>query len=369
MKSVFLVGTRWFGVLGPCNLLIEELIERRYKIFVFGHKDAHYQQFKSNHVELVELNVKRNYYSFLSDLSDILALRKFIKIYKPEFIHSFNPKPALLCYFALLFKNDSNFLIGVTGLGNTFIKAKPFVRKIIEQVMIKASAKAKYIFFQNPDDLNLFIKNLSVNEAKTKLFRSPGVNIDRFSLKSNQLKDTEPFKVLLVARLIWQKGIGDFVEAYKLLKSKGLDQYYEFLLVGELDNSHPDKLTPKEVDKILELGISWVEWTDEIERVYQENNILLFMSKREGGPRAILEASSTGLPTIGSNCIGVKELVIDGETGFLVQSGDIESIVEKLELYRKKPILLQVHGENARLQIGEKYSLENATKAQLEMYE
>tara|TARA_B110000238_G_C15709058_1_gene261733 strand:+ start:161 stop:421 length:261 start_codon:yes stop_codon:yes gene_type:complete len=85
---------------------------------------------------------------------------------------------------------------------------------------------------------------------------------------------------------------------------------------------------------ILDLGISWIEWTDEIEKVYQQNNILLFMSKREGGSRAIIEASCTDLPTIGSDCTGVKELIIDVETGFLVQSGDIESIVEKLEVYR-----------------------------------
>ena len=166
-----------------------------------------------------------------------MTLRKFIKIYNPEFIHSFNPKPSLLCYFSLLFKNNSNFLIGVTGLGNTFINANPFVRKVIESVMIRASEKSKYIFFQNPDDLNLFIKKLNVN--KTKLFISPGTNIDRFPFNPNKLHETQSIKVLLVARLIWQKGVDDFVDAFKLLKSRGLGQYYEFSLVGEIDYSHP----------------------------------------------------------------------------------------------------------------------------------
>jgi len=368
MKSVFLVGTRWFGVLGPCALLIDNLIERGYKVFIFGQKDERYQQFKCGHVELVELNVKRNYYSFLLDIDDILLLRKYVKKYQPEFIHSFNPKPSLLCYFSLLFNNKSKFLIGVTGLGNTFIKANIALRLIIQGVLKRAAKKAMFIFFQNPDDRALFIKQLSVDQNKTKLFRSPGVDVHRFSFSSNTLESGKKIKVLLVARLLWQKGIDDFVDTYKKLEALGLNDHYEFLLVGEQDEQHPDKLVQSDIVEIQRLGIKWLEWTDEIEEIYRENNILLFMSKREGGPRAILEASSIGLPTIGSNCTGVKELVIDNVTGFLVESGDVDSIVSRLEQYRQNPELITLHGEKARNLIGEKYSLENATKAQLEMY-
>jgi glycosyltransferase involved in cell wall biosynthesis len=367
MKSVFLIGTRWFGVLGPCKLLIGELCSRGYVVYVFGQKDAHYEQFDHQKVTLVEINSKRSYFSFFSDFCDVIKIRHYIKKLSPDYIHSFNPKPSLLSYFSLIFNRKVIFNIGVTGLGNTFIKAK-YLRGVIASVMRRAGLRANNIFFQNPDDMNLFRGLLKLPENKMRMFRSPGVDTDRFILPARDLAE-EPIKVLLVARLLWQKGVDDFCDTYHRLKSMGLSDRYRFTLVGELDLDHPDRLTNADAENIANTGINWIKWTDRIEDIYATNDILLFMSKREGGPRAILEASAMCMPTIGSDCIGVKELIEDGVTGFLVQLGDVEKIVDYLELYRKDVGLIQLHGATARKEIAEKYSLKNATKAQLEMYE
>ena len=96
-KVAFLVGTQWFGVLGPCKFLINELVERGYKVYVFGRKDEHYQQFNLGQATMVKLKVKRNYFSFFSDFMDMVKLYSFIRSKSPEFVHSFNPKPSLLC--------------------------------------------------------------------------------------------------------------------------------------------------------------------------------------------------------------------------------------------------------------------------------
>lgn len=367
LKPVFLIGTRWFGVLGPCKFLIDELKSRGHEVYVFGQKDLHYKQFDHTKVNLVELNVKRRYSSFVFDFLDIIKIMYYIAKLGPVSIHSFNPKPSLLCYFSLLGRKKINFFIGVTGLGNTFIKAKklePFISRVISL----AASRANFVFFQNTDDRALFINKLKVDEAKTKLFFSPGVDTERF-LPKQEYNFQEKTRVLLVARLLWQKGVDDFLNTYKKLVDKDLIKYYEFTLVGEIDEHHPDKLNDSDIEEIVDVGINWIRWTDSVEDIYKENDVLLFMSKREGGPRAILEASAIGLPTIGSNCIGVKELIEDQQTGFLVNSGDIDSIVEKLELYRNNKDMIVEHGKAARVLIAEKLSLRNATKAQLEMYE
>ncbi|MBT6047966.1 MAG: glycosyltransferase [Candidatus Scalindua sp.] len=366
-KVAFLVGTQWFGVLGPCKFLINELVERGYKVYVFGRKDEHYQQFNLGQATMVKLKVKRNYFSFFSDFMDMVKLYSFIRSKSPEFVHSFNPKPSLLCYFPLLFARAPKFFIGVTGLGNTFIKAKR-LEGFIRVVFRIALRRASFVFFQNDDDVNLFVNELGLERKKVLKFTSPGVDIQRFKMRDGY-KMSGKLKVLLVARLLWQKGVGDFVNVYKKLKEVGLDRYYIFTLVGEQDNEHPDKLLDDDVREIEEIGIEWVPWTDLIEKYYADNDVLLFMSKREGGPRAILEASSTGMPTIGSNCIGVRELIFDGETGYRVETGAIDDIIEKLEYYRANPSLIADHGRAARKMIAEEFSLDNATKAQLQMYD
>lgn len=366
-KAAFLVGTRWFGVLGPCKLLIDELVERGYKVYVFGRKDEHYHQFDTGQATLVKLNVKRSYFSFFSDVLDMVKLFSCLKSKSPEYVHSFNPKPSLLCYFPLLIARAPKYFIGVTGLGNTFIKAKR-LEGFIRIVMRMALRRASYVFFQNDDDVNLFVNELGADRSKVLKFTSPGVDINRFKMRANYKVD-EKLKVLLVARLLWQKGVDDFVNAYKKLRDEGLDKYYSFTLVGERDEEHPDKLLDDDVREIVDLGIEWISWTDSIETFYTANDVLLFMSKREGGPRAILEASSTGMPTIGSNCIGVRELIIDGQTGFRVESGAIDEIVGKLEYYRANPDKIADHGRTARKLIAEEFSLNNATNAQLRMYD
>lgn len=367
LKPIFLVGTRWFGVLGPCKLLIEELRKRGHDVYIFGQKDKHYAQFDTEKVNLIKLNVRRSYYSLFLDWMDIIKLCFYIKKLKPVSIHSFNPKPSLLCYFSILLTKKRNFFIGVTGLGNTFIKAKR-LEPYIAYLMGLAAKKANYIFFQNVDDRSLFINKLNVDKEKTKIFRSPGVDTLRFKLKT-KYEFKHKIRVLLVARLLWQKGVGDFVETFKSLKQRNLEKFYEFTLVGEIDAQHPDRLNSSDVKNITNLGINWVKWTDKIEEIYKENDILLFMSKREGGPRAILESSAIGLPTIGSNCIGVRELIQDGITGFIVETANIDGIIEKLEYYRNDKDQIIKHGQSARINIAEELSLINATKAQLEMYE
>ncbi len=231
-KSVFLVGTRWFGVLGPCKLLIDELISRGFSVYVFGQEDAHYQQFEHGKVNLVKLNVRRSYYSFIFDILDICKLGYFIYKLQPDAIHSFNPKPSLICFFSLFGHARKKFFIGVTGLGNTFIRAKR-LEPLIAKIISFAANRANFLFFQNPDDRQLFVEKLKVKPDKTRLFRSPGVDTDRFILK-----DLYPtggkLKIILVARLIWQKGVDDFLAAYELIKQGENSEDYQFTLVGGL---------------------------------------------------------------------------------------------------------------------------------------
>lgn len=363
-KSVFLIGTRWFAVLGPCRLLIERLAQEGYDVYVIGARDDHYGQFVSHNVTLIEANFKRSYLSPISDLTDLFKLCCLALKVKPRFIHSFNPKPSIFAAVVALVCG-ATFFVGVTGLGNTFIKGG-FKAALLAKIMRSLYSNARYVFFQNDDDVEFFRKNILKDPGKILKFTSPGVDVDRFRVR--QAKRTGKLRVITVARMLWQKGIDDFIATVRAVRAQGLEDKFEFTIVGPQDNDHPDRLHESDIKELPALGINWTDWTADIETFYASNHVLLFMSHREGAPRAILEASATGLPTVGANTIGVRELVRDGKTGFLVELHDIQAILEKLVLYSNDEELRTMHGEAARRIIAEPLSLQNATDAQYEMY-
>lgn len=342
-----------------------------YEVHVFANKDPHYLDLYESNAVLHKIFMRRSYNSFIHDFLDIIFLAVNILIYRPKHIHSFNPKPQLLAFFSSLISPNLRYYIGVTGLGNTFIKAK-YSRFFVKFFMSLSLKRASYVFFQNTYDMELFSNELSMPLSKAKLFKSPGVDLDKFSyvpypsttFSSKQKK----FNILFVGRLLWQKGVDDFFSLYKLVESKQLLSTFSFTLVGGIDKEHPDRLLDKDIEYLESSNINWIKWTSAIERYYSECDVLVFMSDREGGPRAILESSAIGRPTIGCNAPGVNQLISEGHTGFLINKGDINTLFDKIMFYYKNPDIKILHGTNARKIIAEPLSLEKATLKQLEMY-
>ncbi len=364
-KVHFLIGTRWFGVLGPCRLMIDALVADGYRVFVFGQRDDHFQRYDEGKAELVRINMVRSYISPLRDLLDIAKLILYILWYRPENIHSFNPKPALLSFAAVLVSPRTRFFIGVTGLGNTFIRAKA-LEPLITRALRWACTRADGVFFQNNDDVALFEEKELVEPEKAHLFIGPGVDLEVFTPKKSFESDT--VTVSCTARLIWQKGIREYIEAARSVLAKGYN--VRFQLFGEIDRDHPDCVEPAFIDQAVADGtITYIPWTDDIARELRRSDIFVLHSYREGAPRAILEASASCLPTIGSDAIGVRELVRDQVTGLLTPLHDVAALADAMERLISDPAMRHRMGQAARRMIAEPLSLRAATDAQLKMYE
>jgi len=365
-KTIFLIGTRWFGILGPTQEMIKKLTESGYHIFVFGQSDNHYKRYYNDNCTLVEIHMKRSYTSFIYDFLDIIKISRYILRFKPSAIHSFNPKPAFISFFSSLIRPGTFLFVGITGLGNTFIKAKR-LEPIITKLFRLVGKKASFIFFQNLDDIELFKQKKIGNPKKHKIFIGPGVDLEIFTPVNRTIKQPSELTVLCVSRLIWQKGILEFCESAKEIKETYRN--IKFLLVGEYDFQHPDCVEPTKLEEYIKANIiEHIPWTDKIADIYKTADIFFLHSYREGAPRAILEASASNLPTVGSDCTGVKELVINDKTGYLVPFKNTQKCIEKLiELIENNDKRLEF-GDNARKMIAEPYSLINSTEAQLNMY-
>lgn len=368
-KVAFLVGTRWFGVLGPCRKMIKALTDDGYRVLVFGQRDDHFSRYDDGLAELVEINMERSYVTPISDLRDVAKMARLARELKPAVVHSFNPKPALLSYAVVTIARIPSFFIGVTGLGNTFIRAKR-LRPIVVQALRSAARRSNFIFFQNDDDIEMFTELKIGDVGRYRKFTGPGVDLDDFdfSRAERSCEEGNPVGVICVSRLIWQKGIREYVEAARIAndESPGL---LSFQLVGEFDHDHPDCVDEEFVRQAVEDGVlEHISWTDDVAGLLATADINVLHSYREGAPRAILEASAMKLPTVGSDAIGVRELVQHGVTGLLVELKSERDLADALiELGEDAPRRLQM-GENAYTNIALRLSLEKATAAQLGMY-
>ena len=365
-KTHFLIGTRWFGILGPTELMIDELVRTGHKVIVFGAKDERYHRYYRDNCELVEINMRRSYGTLWSDLKDVIKIARYARKYKPAGIHSFNPKPALLAAAGAMFSPKSKFFIGVTGLGNTFIRAKR-LEPIISWALRKACDRASFVFFQNNDDVALFKEKKLVAEDKMRLFIGPGVDLRIFTPRDYDTPRTGKLRITCVARLIWQKGIREYIEAATHLRETNPN--LEFYLYGEFDGVHPDRIDPEYVKQAHDAGIiTHVPWTDDIAGELRKSDIFVLHSYREGAPRGILEASASALPTVGADAIGVRELVRDGVTGYLTPLKSTEGLIDGLQKLIDSPEDRRRMGEAARVMIAEEYSLALSSAAQLGMY-
>ncbi|MEP1207430.1 MAG: glycosyltransferase [Rhizobiaceae bacterium] len=356
--------------------MIDALVGQGYEVFVFGQKDEHYQRYHSGKARLIEINMCRSYSTFLRDFFDIVKLAYYIVRYRPDAVHSFNPKPALLSWAAVSVRPKTKFFIGVTGLGNTFIRAKK-LEPLIVSLLTRACRRASFVFFQNRDDIAMFKERKIVEQEKIQIFIGPGVDLRVFrpdpeTLKMRQKPENQKSDIVVTctARLIWQKGIAEYVWAAKLVKNHYAGRRnVTFRLLGEIDVQHPDCIDPDFLEAAKAEGvIEHISWTDDIVGQLKTTDIFVLHSYREGAPRAILEASSLCLPTVGADAIGVRELIEDGTTGYLTPLKEVQPIADAIIHLIENPKKRHAMGNAARRLIAEPFSLTNSSDAQLEMY-
>jgi glycosyltransferase involved in cell wall biosynthesis len=137
------------------------------------------------------------------------------------------------------------------------------------------------------------------------------------------------FVFLLAARLLWDKGVGEFVEAARLVTSEFPNT--EFRLMGFLDVRNPSAISREQVQQWVAEGIvSYLGATDDMASAYAEADCIVLPSYREGVPRTLLEAASMGLPVITTDAVGCRDAVEDGITGFLCQPRDAQDLADKM---------------------------------------
>jgi glycosyltransferase involved in cell wall biosynthesis len=278
-------------------------------------------------VKYIDYVVQRNGLNPLSDIKTFLNFRRVFLNESPELVLAYTIKPIIWGGVAARFTGINNFNALVTGLGYAFQKGS-FLKNILIQVvktLYRLSLKnASGVIFQNKDNQQVFIDNNLVESNRCSLVNGSGVDLSRF--EKSKLTVVNSF--LLIARLLGDKGIREYVQAAKIVKIKY--PHATFNLVGPADPS-PDGISIKEVRTWHnDAVIIYHGGTDDVRPYIEKSNIFVLPSYHEGMPRTVLEAMAMGRPILTTNVPGCKETVVKGENGWLVEKANVEALAERM---------------------------------------
>ncbi len=339
-------------------------MEKGHKVIVVVAYDKYGLELEKICTKVIYTKIHRGAFSLISDFKLIVTLKNLYNNYDPLIVHHFNAKPVILGSIAAKLSLANVKVINtITGLGHAFIKS--IILKFVVIIAYKISLKmSSEIVFQNDDDYKFFKRKKLVPINLGLFIPGAGVNLKKFLPKKKYNKN---INVYFIGRLIWQKGFKEFLEISISIKKNYNNVFFH--VVGEIDSKHPDSIDLNELKKYEKNNvIQYHGYKNNMNKVYQNADIVLFLSYREGFPRVVLEASASGIPSIGFKVPGVKEAIIDNETGFLVNFKDLDAIYKKLELLIKDKALRKKLGDRARKIAEEKFSLVKITDQYLDLY-
>ncbi len=308
--------------------MMKDFLLRGHEVIAIGNEDENkwLDSFKEVGIKYRKFNVEKNGMNPLKDLKTLKHLKKILKEEKPDKIFTYQAKPVIYGGLASRkYKIDTYPLIA--GVGSVFLSKglkASLVRFILKTEYKIALKKAKKVFFQNQDDVDLFIKLGIIKQDKVVIMHGSGVNLENFV--PQELPSDVTF--LSVSRLIKDKGVVEYLEAARLVK----EQYpnTRFLLVGPFD-TNPSSLKPEELQVYIDNNV--VEYFGEQKDVrpyLKECSVFVLPSYREGTPKSVLEAMASYKAILTTDVPGCRETVVDGVNGYLVEAKDINALADKM---------------------------------------
>ncbi|EKO3617651.1 glycosyltransferase family 4 protein [Vibrio metschnikovii] len=307
---------------------IRSLLEEGYVVIAIAPRDSYSSQLEDLGAQFIHIDIDQGGTNPYKDIKTLLSFCSILSKNKIDIVFNFTPKNNIYCTMAAAI-NKVKVVNNIAGLGILFIN-ESFASKIA-RFLYKFSQKfADKIFFQNEEDRELFLNN---NMAKLEITdRLPGSGADLSRFTVTPAPDDNTVRFLVIARMLYDKGIGHYVEAARILKMKYGDQV-EFRLLGFLDVDNPSAVSKSDMQAWVDEGIiSYLGVSDSVEQeIAQVDCMVLPSFYREGVPKSLLESGAMGKPIITTDNVGCRETVDHGVNGYLCVPRSTPSLVDMME--------------------------------------
>ena len=324
MKLIFVGNTAW-GMYNFRKPILQHFIKEKNEVIVICPKDKNYQEHLQSigcQCYTIEIEAKGN--NPFKDMKTMWQIRKILKKEKPDCCFFYTIKPNIYGSIAAASLNIPYIPI-TTGLGYVFL-VDNLVSRIAKFLYKIAFKKAKQVWFLNQDDVDAFKKENLIDDNKISILKGEGIDINQFEVHHTN----KEISFLLVARMLWDKGVGEFVEAAKILKAKYPDT--KFNLLGFLGVDNPSAISKEQMDTWIKEGnIKYLGTTNNEKPFLYDASCIVLPSYREGISFSLLEGAASGKPLVATNAVGCKDIVDDEVTGYLCKIKDSTDLAKQME--------------------------------------
>lgn len=274
---------------------------------------------------------------------EMLRLIGLYRTERPQVAHHIALKAAVFGSLAARLTGVPSIVNSVAGMGYAFIgkEIKARLLAFLLTMAFRLLFRRTWLVVQNRDD-EAFFRAL-IGPDRLRIIHGSGVDTKIFA----PMPEPARLRATLVARMLWDKGVGEFVEAARLLKQQGVD--VTMTLVGDPDAANSKSVPPAQLEQWRAEGV--IEWhgpRSDIPALWADSAIAVLPSYREGLPKALLEAAACGRPMVATDVPGCRELVQDGANGLLVPAQDAQGLAAAIERLARDPDLRARLGAQAR---------------------
>ncbi|WP_180174344.1 glycosyltransferase family 4 protein [Acinetobacter sp. YH01022] len=296
------------------------------------------------------------------DLKALFVIYRLIRKIQPNYVLSYTIKPVIYGTLAAWLAKVPHKFALITGLGYAFQNVESGKRSIFQKLVHSLYAQAlkhtEKVFFQNPDDLKLFLQMQLLNVNKpTVVVNGSGVNVQDFNVMPLPLNKEGQVKAsfLLIARLLGDKGVREYAEAARIVKAQYPET--EFHLVGWIDDN-PSAISQAELDTwIQEKTVKYWGKLSDVRPAIAASSVYVLPSYREGTPRTVLEAMAMGRAIITTDAPGCRETVSNGVNGYLVGVKSVDDLVQSMQYFIEDSQLITYMGQRSREMALNKYDV------------
>ncbi len=308
--------------------LMRCLVKEGHKVYVLAPKDNHSDDIVKLGCNYIEVSMDNKGSNIFKDLFLLRRLYKQYKEIKPDLIFHYTIKPNIYGTLAAYYVGVKSIAV-ITGLGYTFINQNitAKIAKYLYKVSLKKSQK---VWFINHEDRKKFIKERLLSRDLMEILPSEGVDMVKYSPREKRIDD-DVFRFILIARLLWDKGVGELVLATKEIKKKYKN--VEVQLVGFVDVKNPQAILKTQIDEWVSKGlVNYLGSTDDVRDFIGDADCVVLPSYREGVSKILLEAASMAKPIIASNVPGCRDIVEHASSGYLCRVKDPKDLQMKMQM-------------------------------------
>ena len=386
MKVILFANTDWylFNFRLP---LARALRDAGYEVLLLSPDGAYGPQMQAEGFRWQAFPLSRKGMNPLHELGTIFRLRRLYRAEQPDVVHHFTIKCVLYGSLAAHLSGVAKVINGITGLG--FMFSQRLLARVIRLFLMpvyRLALRGTTTIFQNPDDIELFHRLRLLRKTEVHLVRGSGARTELF-LPSPE--PPGPPVVMMAGRFLWEKGVGEFVEAARMLNNRTLNDstlslskvtvstgvamslstLVRFVLVGDTYPDNPGAVSPGQLQSWVDEGlVEWWGWHDDMWNMFPQAHIVCLPSYREGMPLSLAEAAACGRPVVTTDAPGCREIVQDGVNGFLVPVRDSVTLAEALRKLIEDPALRQEMGSRGRERAETEFSARSIVQETLQVY-